>query len=75
MAATSVLRTLRQLRLERGHSLRALAELSGVDKPTLSQIERGRLVANPQELAAIGKAIGAEGLENRVVPCIEETTG
>jgi transcriptional regulator with XRE-family HTH domain len=40
----AALRTLRELRLERGLSLRALEELTGVNRGILSQLERGRLI-------------------------------
>lgn len=67
---TTVLRTLRELRLDRGWTLTHLAGLTGINKGTLSQIERGRIVADNDELYSLGLALGAR-LDNRTVPCTE----
>lgn len=66
-----MLRTLRELRVEQGLSLRELAEASGVNKGTISQIERGRLVATRAELDAIA-AILDRPLEVRTLVVYEE---
>jgi transcriptional regulator with XRE-family HTH domain len=53
-----VARTLRELRIERGMSLRQLGDRSGLNKGTISQIERGRLVATPREVIALEVGLG-----------------
>lgn len=68
----TMLRTLRELRVEQHLSLADPAEASGIDKGTLSRIERGRIVATPAELASIGKALGKQ-LEVRTLPVYEES--
>ena len=60
------LRTLRELRLELGLTLKQVQERTGLHKATLSQIERGRLVASPAEAQRIGDALGLQ-LETRTV--------
>lgn len=67
----TMLRTLRELRVEQGMSLAQLAEQSGINKGTLSGIERGRIVANPAELAQIGAVFGRR-LEVRTIAVYEE---
>jgi DNA-binding XRE family transcriptional regulator len=59
-------RTLRELRLAAGISLRELAETSGLQKGTLSQIERGRIVATKTEADQLATALGLDpgALEN-----------
>jgi DNA-binding XRE family transcriptional regulator len=56
-ASPLVARTLRELRLDRGLSLRDLSELAGLNRATVSQIERGRLVATPAELSRLEAAL------------------
>ncbi len=51
-------RTLREMRVQAGLTLRALSDLSGVAAPVVSQIERGRIVAEPHEAAKIASALG-----------------
>lgn len=67
MAATRkpAIRTLRELRLEAGMTLPELAHLVSVPKGTLSNIERGRMVATDHELGALSNALGTR-LENRM---------
>jgi len=50
----------RRIRLERGITLRELAELAQVSVPYLSEIERGRKEASSEILAAICRALGLE---------------
>ena len=50
--------TLRELRLNAEMTLRDLAAASGLHKATISQIERGRLVATEQEADALAAALG-----------------
>lgn len=66
-SSPTVFRTLRELRLERQMSLKELADATGINKGTLSGIERGRIVATAVELNSIGDVL-AERLENRTVP-------
>lgn len=68
-----MLRTLRELRVDEHLSLAELAEKSGVNKGTLSQIERGRIVATPAELVSIGMVFGRQ-LEVRTLAVYEEPT-
>ena len=68
--STPYLRTLRELRLELGLTLKQVQERTGLHKATLSQIERGRLVANPREAQAISEALGFE-METRTVLVFE----
>jgi transcriptional regulator with XRE-family HTH domain len=49
---------LRQLRMERGRSLRALARLSGLSTNALSMIERGRTSPSVSTLYRIADALG-----------------
>lgn len=53
-------RTLRELRVERGLTLAALSATTGIAVPTLSQIERGRRVADPDEIRSIETALGLD---------------
>lgn len=62
----AVPRTLRELRIERGLSLRETAALTGLHRGVISQIERGRLVARADEMRALQEAIGLP-LETRVM--------
>lgn len=50
-------RTLRELRTAAGITLAVLGELSGVHIATLSQIERGRVIARPEEAERIARAL------------------
>ncbi|RDI73284.1 helix-turn-helix domain-containing protein [Gaiella occulta] len=70
-----LLRTLREIRMGSRTTLRQLQDRTGINKGTLSQIERGRMVASPAELAAIADALGLDRLENRTVPCFEADAG
>lgn len=51
------IRTLRRLRIDAGYTLPQLADLAGIDRGTLSQLERGRMIANQRELDALGEAL------------------
>lgn len=51
-------------------TLPELAAGCGLSKATLSQIERGRMVANARELGAISDWLGMP-FENRTVPVSE----
>lgn len=64
--STPYLRTLRELRLELGLTLKQVQERTGLHKGTLSQIERGRLVASPKEARLISQALGFR-METRTV--------
>jgi transcriptional regulator with XRE-family HTH domain len=55
-----VARNLRELRLERGMSIRELAETSNVPKGLLSLIERGMLVADRRYADALAAALELE---------------
>jgi transcriptional regulator with XRE-family HTH domain len=68
--STPYLRTLRELRLELGLTLKQVQERTGLHKATLSQIERGRLVASPHEATLISRALGFK-LETRTVLVFE----
>lgn len=70
--STPYLRTLRELRLELGLTLRQVQERTGLNKGTLSQIERGRLVASPNEALLISLALGFQ-LETRTLLVYEST--
>ena len=72
--STPYLRTLRELRLELGLTLKQVQERTGLHKATLSQIERGRLVANPKEARLISQALGFK-LETRTVLVYEADDG
>jgi len=50
----------RRIRLERGITLRELAELAQVSVPYLSEIERGRKEPSSEILAAICRALGLD---------------
>lgn len=54
-------RTLRDLRLAAGLSLRELEVRCRISRATISQIERGRLVATRAEADALAWALGLEG--------------
>lgn len=62
--------TLRQLRQPK-MTLRQLQAATGINRGTLSQIERGRLVASTDELQAIAQALALDRLENRIIPIYE----
>jgi transcriptional regulator with XRE-family HTH domain len=49
--------TLRELRTNRGWTLRELADRSGVLFSVISQIERGRIVATGEEAARLAAAL------------------
>lgn len=49
---------LRKLRLQRGHSVRALARLTGVSHPTLLRLERGESWGSPATRAALSRYFG-----------------
>lgn len=68
--STPYLRTLRELRLELGLTLKQVQERTGLHKATLSQIERGRLVASPKEARLISQALGFQ-METRTVLVFE----
>lgn len=53
----TVARSLRQLRLERGMSLRDLAEACGISRGMLSLVERGLLLTTRQEADAIAAVL------------------
>lgn len=53
-------RTLRDLRLDAGLSLRQLSRVSGLNLATVSQIETGRIVATPRELAVLEYVLALE---------------
>lgn len=66
------LKTLRELRIEQGLTLPELANRSGISRGTLSMIERGRMVANPDERARLSAVLGLQPLENRMQVVYEE---
>lgn len=70
----AVPRTLRELRTSLGLSLRDLEARSGVSRATVSQIERGRLVATTGEadLIAEGLGLGAGSLATRTTLIYDE---
>jgi transcriptional regulator with XRE-family HTH domain len=51
---------LRELRLERGLSIRDMEAESGIDRAYLSQLERGRLLPRDEWLDELEAAYGAE---------------
>ncbi len=51
-------RRLRELRLERGLTLRATAEAAGMSLPYLSEIERGRKLPSLDVLERLAEALG-----------------
>lgn len=53
-------RTLRELRVARGWKLADLAQASGLHVAVVSQIERGRMAATPDEIAALAAALQLE---------------
>lgn len=66
-------KTLRELRLEAGYTLPELAVESGVSKATLSMIERGRVVASPDELERLAGVLDVD-LANRMQVVAEVTS-
>jgi len=54
----SAARTLREIRLERGFSIREFAQVSGVSKGTVSLVERGRLIPTEAEQDAFERTLG-----------------
>lgn len=62
--------SMRQLRAPK-MTLRQLQQATGINKGSLSQIERGKRVATPDELARIADALAVDRLEIRVVPFLE----
>jgi ribosome-binding protein aMBF1 (putative translation factor) len=50
-------RTLRELRHQRGVSLRDLEQQTGINRAAWSQIEHGRLLPDPRHLAALSAAL------------------
>lgn len=71
MPPVPLLRTLREIRVGQGMRLSELANRSGLNRGTLSMIERGRMVASPEELVAIADALGVDRLETRSIPVAE----
>lgn len=65
------LRTMRDLRVEQGVDLRHLEQHTGINRATLSQIERGRLSPSAHEIDRIGAALGVQ-LELRLQLVHEE---
>jgi len=51
-------KSLRELRLERGLSLRRLQDLTGVNRATWSRVENGELLPKPGHIAALSDALG-----------------
>lgn len=72
----SRIRTLRDVRLEKNVTIRQLERLSGVSRATISQIERGRMIASRTEAARIAEALGLEpgSLRTRTTLVLEEAT-
>jgi transcriptional regulator with XRE-family HTH domain len=72
----SPLRTLRELRLDRGLRLADLEAASEVHRALISQIERGRIVATAKEADQLGRALGLSpgSLRTYTVLATEETT-
>ena len=62
---------MRELRNDRNLSLAQLSVRSGLSKPLLSQIERGRMVASDEDLRQIEVGLSVSRLANKVVPCVE----
>lgn len=56
----------RQIREARGLSLRQLEEQTGINRATWSQIETGRMLPEPQHVAALSAALGVPYEEWRV---------
>lgn len=50
-------KSLRELRLERGLSLRRLEDLTGVNRATWSRIENGKLLPELEHIAALAAAL------------------
>lgn len=67
------LRTMRDLRVAQNIDLRGLEERTGINRATLSQIERGRLSPTARETQLISEALGVE-LVLRLQLVHEETT-
>ena len=51
-------KALRDLRHERGLSLRGLQQLTGFNRAVWSQIENGKLLPEPAHIVALSKALG-----------------
>lgn len=66
-----VLRTLQQVRVGRATKLPALADQTGINKGSLSQIERGLRVATDAELLRLTAVLGVR-FENRLLPVTSE---
>lgn len=66
------LRTLRELRIEQGITMPELADRAHISRGTLSMIERGRMIATPQERERLAAALGKRPLENRMQVIWEE---
>lgn len=67
------LKTLRELRLEQGMTMPDLADRSGISRGTLSMIERGRMVATPDELLRLSAVLGLQPLQSRMQVVWEAT--
>lgn len=52
---------IRRRRIELGVSQEALAYICGLTAKTIHNIERGHVVARPDTLRALGRALGLEG--------------
>jgi transcriptional regulator with XRE-family HTH domain len=66
--ANSVATNLRALRESQAYSQAELAELAGVQKVTVTRIERGRVQPRPRTIRKLAKALGVnpgELLDNR----------
>lgn len=61
---------MRELRVERGLSLRDVERETGISRAILSQIETGRMVANEDELVEVGRYLGVH-LALRLTPIAE----
>jgi transcriptional regulator with XRE-family HTH domain len=59
---TSNASRLRAVRVAQGKSLRTLSRETGIDKGTISRIERGDLRPNVPHLIALGRALGIRDL-------------
>ncbi len=51
---------IREIRAERGWTVRRLAEKSGVDKNTISEVERGKRKPNPITMHKLAESLGVE---------------
>lgn len=66
----TVLRLLRDVRVERGYKLPQFAAEVGIEKGRLSRIERGIMFATAGELSRVSDALDLP-FENRVLPVAE----